>query len=231
MSADPLWEIQERLGYRFRDPGRLQRALSHRSWSQAQEPLQPDNERLEFLGDAVLGLVVAEALFREFPDDEGRLTRARASLVRRETLAERARSLDLGSHLRLSKGEIQTGGRDKDSILANALEAVIGAVYADGGMQAAQSFILTLFEEALQRREGDGSVHSPQDPRTLLQERLQAMGMGTPQYRLLGTAGPAHLPMWTLEVGLGDRTLGSGTGRSKQDAARAAAQAALESLV
>ena len=137
----PIEALEDRIGHRFKDRSLLERALVHRSWAHDQTPPVPDNERLEFLGDAVVGMVVAERLFDEFADDEGRLTRARAGLVRREALAAHAARLELGDWLRLGRGEIRSGGRSKDSILADAFEALIGAIYRDGGLAAARTFI------------------------------------------------------------------------------------------
>ncbi len=222
--------LEHRIGYRFDDRSLLERALVHRSWAHDQKPAIPDNERLEFLGDAVLGLIVAERLFRDFGDDEGRLTRARSDLVRRETLAQQARGIDLGKWLLLSRGEEISGGRNKDSILCNAFEALLGAIYCDGGLVAAQSFVERVMGVVLARRGDQGAIHSPQDPRTVLQELMQAAGAGTPDYRVLGTDGPGHELVWTVEVRGESTILGTGSGRSKQDAARMAATEAMNTL-
>ena len=222
--------LQDTIGYRFGDLSLLERALVHRSWAHDQTPPIPDNERLEFLGDAVLGLVVAERLFADFGDDEGRLTRARADLVRRETLAEQARSIELGEWLLLGRGEESSGGRNKDSILCDAFEALIGAIYVDGGLEAARDFIERVMASALNRRDGGGEIHSPRDPRTTLQEFMQARGKGMPDYRIVGADGPPHDPVWTVEVLRDTTVLGRGSGRSKQDAARMAATEAMGSL-
>jgi len=222
--------LEERIGHRFLDSSLLTRALIHRSWAHDQHPAVPDNERLEFLGDAVLGLVVAECLYQEFTDDEGKLTRARSDLVRRETLADQAREIGLGEWLQLGRGEESSGGREKDSILCDAFEALIGALYCDGGLEVARRFITEVMSDELARRAGDGGIHSPRDPRTVLQEQLQAAGSGTPDYRIIGSDGPAHDPVWTVEVVRDSRVLGRGTGRSKQDAARMAAREAISSL-
>jgi ribonuclease-3 len=223
-------DLQEKIGHSFGDVGLLERALVHRSWAHDQHPPAPDNERLEFLGDAVLGLVVAERLFSDFADDEGRLTRARADLVRRETLADQARSIGLGSWLLLGKGEEGSGGRDKDSILCDAFEALIGAIYSDAGLEAARGFIERVMVTELGRRGGDGEIHSPRDPRTVLQEFMQSEGQGTPDYRIIGSDGPDHDPVWTVEVASGLKVVGRGVGGSKQDAARRAAEEALLAL-
>jgi len=222
--------LESRIGYRFSDRTLLERALVRRSWAEDKKADIPDNERLEFLGDAVLGLVVAERLFRDFGDDEGRLTRARTYLVRRETLAQQARKIELGKWLRLSRGEEIAGGRDRDSILCNAFEALLGAIYCDGGLVAAQSFVERVMGAELARRGEQGTIHSPVDPRTVLQELMQAAGDGKPDYRVLGTDGPGHELVWTVEVRAQSHVLGTGSGRSKQDAAREAATEAMEKL-
>ena len=158
VDSSPLTALETMLGHSFSDRLLLERALSHRSWAmdQAVGPVRQDNERLEFLGDAVLDLVISEKLYLTSSSAEGRLTRARAMLVRRETLARHARSLKLGSFLRLGRGELNSGGADKDSILADALESVIAAIYLDGGLAPAADFVGTLFADDLARRAQDG---------------------------------------------------------------------------
>jgi len=223
--------LEDSIGYRFLDRSLLERALCHRSWAKdagGDEQPRPDNERLEFLGDAVLGLVITERLYRSSSSAEGRLTRARALLVRRETLARHSRALGLADFVRLGRGERASGGADKGSILADVLEAVIGATYLDGGLEAAAGFVLRLFEEDLSRRAADGELLAPRDPRTTLQEALQATGRGTPSYRLAASSGPDHMPTWTIDAMLGEELLGTGEGNSKQEASRRAAQDALD---
>lgn len=204
----------------------------HRSWAHDQTPAAVDNERLEFLGDAVLGLVIAEYLVREFPDvDEGRLTRARAMLVRAESLSRHARTLELGEYLRLGRGEADQGGREKDSILSDALEAVIGAIYRDGGFDPARAFVTRLMADSLARRDRDGGPWSPRNPRTELQERLQQQRRGTPRYEVLSRSGPDHSPEFLSAVLIGDTELGQGAGSSKREAYEAAAKAALDAVI
>ena len=222
--------LQDLLCHRFDDPELLERALIHRSFAHDRSPPGPDNERLEFLGDAVIGLVVAEHLYHLFEDDSGRLTRARARVVRREALAGYARDLTLGDWLRLGRGECSSDGRDKSSILADAFEALVGALYLDGGMDVARRFLVRVLGDRLDRRDVDGSLHSPQDDRNRLQDLLQQEGRGTPGYKVVCSEGPAHQPSWTVEVGLGGVVLGRGTGGTKQEAGMRAAAVALEAL-
>ena len=229
--APPSSELSSRIGHAFADPELLELALAHRSWAHDHTPSLPDNERLEFLGDAVLGLLIAEFFVNEFVDvAEGRLTRARAMVVRAESLSRYARALDLGTFMRLGKGEIDTGGREKDSILADAFEAVIGAIYQDAGLEAARKFLERTMAADLARRDPDGGPGSPRNPRTELQERLQRQRRGTPSYRVVGRTGQDHDPSWQVEVSIGESVLGLGTGNSKKDAYEEAAVAALASL-
>jgi len=225
--APDLDDLQRRLGHRFVDPTLLERALTHRSWAHDQTPPERDYERLEFLGDAVLGVIVAEKLFSMYPHDEGHLTRARSGLVRKEHLSSVAQKLELGQHLRLGKGEEASGGRDKPSILSDVFEAVLGAVHLDGGLEAARSLVLRTMDQAF--HEGAG-LEAPRDARTLLQEHLQQLGRGTPSYRIVRSEGPPHAPTWTQEVVVAGEVLGRGVGPSKQQAARAAARQALAVL-
>ena len=212
-NAEELEQEQGQLfGHAFRRPGLLTRALTHRSLSYETNPdalLDPDsdNEQLEFVGDAVLGLVVAESLFHRFPGSrEGELTRLRASLVSRKHLSEVAARINLGRHLRLGRGEEQSGGRRKPALLANAIEAVIAALYLDGGLPAAQKFIEsriiepTLPELDLALREGSTFSGAIGDHKSALQEYLQAAGVGQPQYVLTDQNGPDHRKSFRVEV-------------------------------
>ena len=211
------------VGHVFRDPELAERALRHASFSHESTAL-PSNERLEFLGDAVLGLVVAEQLYREHPDwNEGALTRARAALVNRGTLAGCARSLGLGPLVHLGRTEQRSGGAEKESILANCFEAVLGAVYLDGGIEPA----IALARRAL----GSASPRSepPRDAKTALQEWTHAQLRRTPSYRTSRDTGVEDDDArFTVEVRIGDETWGSGTGRTKRAAEREAAEHALE---
>ncbi len=214
-----LLPLMEQLGHAFRDVGLLCCALTHPS---ASASFGQDNQRLEFLGDAVLQLCVTENLYRQHPDkDEGPLTQMRASLVREETLAEVARQLNLGAYLRLDHGEAMSGGREKPSVLADALEAVLGAVYLDAGLEKAAAVCQGLW-----------AGHSPQETepnwKSALQEREQAKGFLAPVYRLLDQSGPPHARAFTAEAVLpstGQR--GIGQGPSKKQAEQNAAKAIL----
>ncbi|HXF56804.1 MAG TPA: ribonuclease III [Actinomycetota bacterium] len=214
--------LEEALGVRFRDRGLLELALTHRSYA-FERGLEATNERLEFLGDAVLGLVVADLAYRRFPDlSEGELAKLRAGVVNMSVLAEVARELGLGAEIRLGRGEELSGGRHKASILADALEAVIGAVYLDQGMRRARAVVERLFSsriEAYARGEGE------RDYKTLLQE-LAAQDVGRlPEYRV-EERGPDHQKEFTATVYVGGRPLGRGKGRSKKEAEQGAAREA-----
>lgn len=215
--------IEKHLGYRFRDRGRLERALTHRSAG------GPHNERLEFLGDAVLGLLIAEVLHRALPAArEGDLTRLRASLVRRETLAELAAAAGLGEQVRLGAGELRSGGFRRDSILANALEAVVGAAYLDGGLDAARGMVRVLFGDRLERLPPPDSL---KDPKTRLQERLQGRGLDVPVYDIVEISGEPHRQRFTASCVVAGLDLETrGEGRSRRAAEQAAARSMLERL-
>ena len=202
-------------------------ALSHRSWC-AENGQVESNERLEFLGDAVLGLAVADHIFAQYPElPEGQLAKLRAGVVNAATLGEIARSIDLGSSLLLGKGEQATGGADKQSILADALEAVVGAVYVDGGFDAAQQLVARLWypEIAAAVRQGPGGF----DHKTRLQELAVAAFSHTPIYEV-DTSGPDHARVFAARVVLDDKVVGTGSGTSKKEAEQAAAQQAVEQL-
>jgi ribonuclease-3 len=205
-----------RLGHAFDDCALLEQALTHRSAG------APHNERLEFLGDALLGLVIADELQRRRPHaDEGELTRLRASLVRRETLAELARELALGDCLRLGGGELKSGGYRRDSVLANGFEAVIGAVYLDAGFQAARALVGRLYAERFARLPAKGP---PKDPKTRLQEFLQARGLPRPDYEVVATEGEAHDRRFSVAChvdGFAEPLVGHGSSRRKAEQAAA----------
>lgn len=217
--------LEERLGHRFADPGLVELALTHRSWS-AEHPFSRSNERLEFLGDAVLGLVVTQKLYERYGElAEGALAKTRASLVNTATLVEVGRSLGLGDMLRLGRGEDSSGGRDKASLLANALEAVIGAVYLDGGIAAADNVVERLLGARI-----DAAARAPghTDFKTRLQELAARLGLDGPVYEVT-TSGPAHHRLFQAEVRAGG-VEGVGEGPSKKDAERHAAAVAYAAL-
>jgi ribonuclease-3 len=221
--------LQQALGVAFRNASLLQQALVHSSSVNENPSLFPaHNERLEFLGDAVLGFIVAARLYREFPGlPEGEMTRRRAALVRRETLARVARGIALGDFLYLGKGEESTGGRDKTPNLAGALEAVIAAVYLDRGLAVTTRMVVRLLgEEWVKVINRDTGI----DFKSRLQELVQSRYQLTPGYRLVAEAGPDHEKRFTVEVLVNRRVMGRGTGRSKKLAETAAARAALEKL-
>ncbi|MDG4549432.1 MAG: ribonuclease III [Candidatus Contendobacter sp.] len=203
------------LNYAFRQPGLLEEALTHRSASPRH------NERLEFLGDALLNLVMAEYLFQRYPQaSEGELSRLRATLVRGEALAEVARGLKLGEELRLGQGELRSGGPGRESILADALEAIFGAVYLDGGLDACRALILRLYQDDLV---GLASASELKDPKTRLQEYLQARQQPLPVYSVLEIHGEPHAQTFTVECAVADRravAMGSSRRKAEQDAAR-----------
>ncbi|OFZ96483.1 MAG: ribonuclease III [Betaproteobacteria bacterium RIFCSPLOWO2_02_FULL_62_17] len=219
-----LNRLQEVIGYRFENADLLREALTHRSFG------QPHNERLEFLGDSVLNCVVSGELFSRYRDlKEGELSRLRAHHVRQESLYRVARKLDLGCFLLLGEGELKSGGITRPSILADAFEALIGAVYLDGGFPVAQSVLRKLLEAPL--RENDAESFG-KDPKTLLQEHLQGRRLGLPKYSVVSTRGAAHDQEFEVEClvdGLSLRTLGSGS--SRRVAEQQAAQRAFEKIV
>jgi len=222
----PASGLAERLGHGFTAPELLDQALSHRSWC-AEHGGAASNERLEFLGDAVLGLVVAEHTFRCFPDlTDGTLSKVRASVVNARVLAEVAEGLGIPVHLRLGKGENGSGGRHKESILADTMEAVIGAVYLDGGMDDARELVLSLLGDRIVVAVGEPGES---DHKSRLQEETVRLGRGVPRYEVVGS-GPDHARRYLATVYVAGQRLGTGEGRSKKDAEQDAAQVACGSL-
>jgi ribonuclease III len=213
---DPLFEI---LGHRFADPELLAEALTHPSAHARRTGPRQSYERLEFLGDRVLGLVVAELLWRRFPGEaEGELTRRHTGLVRRESLVGVARTLDLGAFVILSPGEAQAGARDNSSVLADACEAVIAALYLDGGLEVARGFVHRYWEPLLQAAEAP-----PRDAKTALQEWAQGRGRGLPVYETVSVAGPAHKRVFTVSARVEGSEPATASGSSKRAAETAAA--------
>jgi ribonuclease-3 len=228
MHADQLEQLQQSLGYRFADFTHLRQALTHPSYHNEQDNAGGDYQRLEFLGDAILGMLLAETLFARYPvADEGELSRSRALMAEQGALAGVARSLDIGECIRLGRGEQQTAGRDKDSILCDVLEAVIAAVYLDGGLEAARRVVLTVFDDLL---EIPGGHAASRDAKSELQELLSTRGMDPPEYRLAEESGPPHDRQFRFLVLIEGRVAGEGQGRSKKIAQQAAANRALELL-
>lgn len=227
---EELAAAQEMLGIHFNSPSLLRQALIHGSFSNENLAFAPvPNERLEFLGDAVLDMVVATRLYLDFPHfSEGEMTRLRAILVRRDTLARVARGIRLGDNLYLGKGEDATDGRNKAANLAGALEAVIGAVYLDQGLETVTDFIQRLFDAELIKA---ASKHSDANYKSELQELLQTREQRTPSYHVVETCGPDHDKKFTVEVRLGDTVLGKGSGKSKKAAETAAAETALKDFL
>ena len=227
---DALGPLETAIGYRFKDLGLLEHALTHRS--KAHEDASGgvfDNESMEFLGDAVLGFVIADLLFREFPlHDEGHKSKIKASIVSTLALARLAESLDLGRFVLLGKGEEKTGGRRKQAILADSYEALIAAIYLDGGVDAARAFVARQFGPLIAEARASGSEAAfTDDWKSALQESLQSKGLGLPDYVLAGQEGPAHHRVFLVDVKVGGEVMARGEGRSKKAAEQVAAQRAL----
>jgi ribonuclease-3 len=220
--------LQRALGIRFSDSTRLREALTHRSYLNEINQAWPSNERLEFLGDAVLGVIATDYLFERFPElGEGELTNLRSALVRTETLARFAQDIDLGRYLFLGRGEEMSAGRRRPGGLACAFEALLGALYVDHGYEAARAFALGFIEPEL-TAVVEGRLHK--NAKSVLQELVQARMQQTPSYHLIEEAGPDHAKSFTVEVRVGHRVLGRGHDRSKRGAEQAAAEVALEQL-
>ena len=221
-------ELEARLGHAFRNAALCETALTHTSWvNEAGQPERSDNERLEFLGDAVLDLVVSDLLMRRFPDRrEGDLSRARAALVSEPGLAQVAVALELGRFILLGKGEERTGGRGRPSILANALEALMGAIYVDAGFDAAAAVASRLFESRIE----EVDQHARLDYKSRLQERAQALWQTAPVYEVVAEEGPDHDKRFEVALSLAGRPYGRAIGRSKKEAEQGAAAAALDAI-
>jgi ribonuclease III len=218
----------DRLRNLFHDYRLFGRAMTHRSYINEHPEALEDNERLEFLGDAVLDFLVGAWLYNRFPElAEGSRTRLRAALVGNEQLGEFARELGLGEVMHLGRGEDESGGRVRPALLGSTFEALIGALYLDQGMSAVQNFVGPLLEEATEQiLEG----RKDQDAKSMLQEWAQSQGFGTPYYQTLTATGPDHEKVFEVEVIIGGKSYGRGTGHSKQTAAKAAARNVIESL-
>ena len=217
--------LEEKLGYTFQDPSLLENALTHSSRANESRGKLHSNERLEFLGDSILGMVVADHLYRNHPDlPEGDLTRTRAALVCEGSLVEVAQCLELGAYLKLGKGEEAGGGRERPSIIADAVEAVLAAVYLDGGIGSARKLI----QKFILDREAEKSAS--RDYKTALQELVQRESGQVLGYQLIGAEGPDHAKIFSVEVDLNGIPIGQGRGRSKKEAEQNAAKAAIEKL-
>ena len=220
--------LEARIGYTFHDRRLLQNALMHSSYANENRARGcTSNERLEFLGDSVLGMVTAMRLYRLYPDmPEGKMSRLRAELVCEQSLHAVALELGLGSYIRLGHGEARNGGRERPSILADAVEAIIAAIYLDGGLESAQRFILDHILTGL----AEGQMHHVADYKTDLQERVQRKPGQALEYTLLSESGPDHNKSFTMNVLLNGSEIGRGTGRTKKEAEQSAAKSALERM-
>lgn len=217
-------ELQQKLGYKFKNEAILLRAISHSSYvNENHDVCKESNERLEFLGDSVLGFITAENFFKNYTDfPEGDLTKLRAAMVCEKSLASFARQIQLGKYLLLGKGEVVTGGRERPSIQADAFEAVIAAIYLDGGMDEARKFVLKYIDEAIKKH------RSVKDYKTMLQEVVQRNPGEIVEYVLVGETGPDHDKRFEVEVHLNSNVIGKGIGKSKKGAEQEAAREALE---
>ena len=233
MSTAPTETVDDftrRLGYEFRDQDLLARALTHKSYSnENREVRAPNNERLEFLGDAVLGFVVGEMIYRSFPNlQEGALSKIKAHLVSATMLSSKGRVLEIGRFLRMGAGEARSGGADKLSLLADAFEAVVAAIYLDGGLPATEAFVRRVFDAEVSGIDiGDLSFH---DYKTTLQETAQGLGLPLPEYRVVEESGPDHEKAFVVELLWDGEAFAYGRGPSKREAQRKAAKDALKKL-
>ena len=215
--------VEAILGHRFRNPSVLNAALTH---SSLRKQTRTSYERLEFLGDRVLGLVVADLLLKRFPKEpEGDLAKRQAALIKRDTLADIARSLGLGAHLKMSRGEVQSGNRDNANMLSDMVEALLAALYLDGGLEVARGFIGPIWDPLI-----EAAKAPPKDAKTALQEASQARRLGLPSYSLKAQTGPDHSPVFVVEVRVKSKDPAVGEGKSKREAEQAAAAQMLASL-
>lgn len=221
-------EFAQRMNLPFKDNLLLSRALTHRSFLNEHPEALEDNERLEFLGDAVLDFLVGAWLYNHFPEmAEGELTRLRSALVRTEQLAIFAEQIDLGASMRLGRGEAESGGRERPALLCGTFEALIGALYLDAGFPAVSDFVEPMLHPVAMEIIAD---HKDQDPKSMLQEWVQSQGFGPPVYHTTGSSGPEHDKTFEVEVFVDGESYGQGTGHSKQSAAKSAARQALKKL-
>ncbi len=227
--TDSLRELQERLGVTFKNIDLLETALTHRSYLNENRSRKEHNERLEYLGDAVLEFLVSKFLYEHYPTEpEGQLTSFRSATVKTETLAQAAMELEFGKEIHMSKGEERTGGRNKEYILANTFEAVIGAMYLDQGVEVCDEF---LHRVLFSKIEGIVKNRLDVDPKTKFQEIAQDVHKLTPSYQLVSEIGPDHNKVFTMAVYVGDKLYGKGEGSSKQKAEESAAQQAMKKIL
>lgn len=227
--ARDIEQLESLLEYSFQDQSLLLMAVTHPSYlHEADENIGGDYQRLEFLGDAVLGLLLAEMLYEEYPDwDEGELSQLRSRLAGQDVLADRARKLGIGNFILLGRGEEQGSGREKDSILSDVLESIIAALYRDGGIQVSRSFVRSLFKELVAAPD---LIKLGRDSKSELQEYLTAEAKGSPEYRLVEESGPPHDRWFVFNLCIDDNVVGVGKGKSKKIAQQSAAAMALEKL-
>jgi ribonuclease III len=225
-----LAELEDKVEYTFRDLGLLKKALSHKSYTNERRmSTLHHNERLEFLGDAVLELGVSDLLIHYFPEShEGEMSKIRASLVNETALAEQARKIDLGKYIYLGKGEDQCSGREKNSLLSDAFEALLGAIYLDGGFQKGAALVKRLFQPEISRA---GTEDISRDYKTKLQEEVQTRFKEAPEYRLVSETGPDHAKVFEIHLYVKGEKVSLGTGKSKKQAEQSAAQAALNAIL
>lgn len=220
--------LEKLINYNFSDTSLLGMALTHPSFQHEQTGGSGDYQRLEFLGDAILGMVLAETLFLHYPaENEGTLSRLRSQMADQDTLASLARDLGIGPFIRLGRGEEQSSGSDKDSILADVLESIIAAIYLDGGFEPARRFVVTLFSKIMARPDSELKTG---DAKSLLQEKLSSLKLPPPLYSLVEESGPPHDREFVFQVIVAEKVLGIGKGRSKKHAQQSAATKALENL-
>ena len=230
VATEAVGGLQTRIGYTFRDETLLERALTHRSYSNEQRELRPpNNERLEFLGDTVLGFLVGDLIYKAFPNlQEGALSKIKAHLVSATTLAAKGKDLSLGRYIRMGTGEARSGGSEKLSLVADAFEALVAAIYLDGGLPATESFVRRIFLSDVAGIDvGDLSFH---DYKTALQETAQSLGLPLPEYRVVDEYGPDHEKCFVVEVYWDGESFAYGKGSSKREAQRKAAKDALKKL-
>ncbi|PIR23620.1 MAG: ribonuclease III [Deltaproteobacteria bacterium CG11_big_fil_rev_8_21_14_0_20_45_16] len=229
MSSSARKKLSEKIGVKFKDPKLLDLSVTHRSFIHEHKlSIDQSNERLEFLGDAVLGICISEMLIRAFPlEAEGVLSKRRAALVNQKTLAKLAVELGIGEALKLGRGEEKTGGREKKSLLCDAFEAVVGAIYLDQGLKVVQDYLEALFRSLIPDSK---KVETSQDYKTRLQEFYQSQFRKSPRYKVVAESGPDHSKTFEVEIELQDKTIVHGTGSSKREAEQDAARKALEIL-